>query len=178
MQKLRNTVLSIWFWVSWISRWMHEVRVGGRINHISEPEFRIYISMGTQHWKRHVYSCIFAQIFKEIIIGYNFNFQNWSTFHFYPLWSQKTCRTWIKDVPILRLPCFELKFKKNRPIWERMVQRGLVIKCYQSPICFLLSRTVLSPTDSPKWKSLVICLLKAEILGKRLKEKETSSKTI
>ena len=29
----------------------------GRINHIPEPEFRIYISMGTQHWKRHVYGC-------------------------------------------------------------------------------------------------------------------------
>ena len=54
------------FWVSWISRWMHEVRVGGRINHISEPEFRIYISMGTQHWKRHVYSCIFCSNFQRI----------------------------------------------------------------------------------------------------------------
>ena len=77
--------------------------------------------------------------------------------------------------PVLsRVPCFMLKIPKIHLTRENGAVR-VVIKCYQAPICFLLSLPGLSQTDSPQWKSLVICLQKAKIPSKGMREKETCS---
>ena len=84
-----------YFVCRWFSRWMHEVRVGGRINHIPEPEFRIYISMGTQQWKRHVYSRIFCSNFQRLIIVCNFhNSVDPSVWCKAPLKPKQACKPW------------------------------------------------------------------------------------
>ena len=77
LQEHNSNRCSILFRVSLIQQ-MHEVRVEGRINHIPEPEFRIYISMGTQQWKRHVYSCIFCSNFQRLIVCNFHNQHTWS----------------------------------------------------------------------------------------------------
>ena len=105
---------------------------GGGINHIPQPEFRIYISMGSPRRKRHVYSSAyfvqyFAAIFKIRI-------------PFILVWPDYLSRNWWIEA----LLCLKNR-RESKYIFLRILRKfkflkylsyrrgnGAVIKCYQN----------------------------------------------